>query len=56
MFGPAADILHAGPAAGLSLALRGPFADGLRAEPDNLVLRAARALVLLDRRDEAGDV
>jgi 4-diphosphocytidyl-2-C-methyl-D-erythritol kinase len=44
VFGPAADILHAGPAAGLSLVLQGPFAEGLRAEPDNLVLRAARAL------------
>ncbi len=44
VFGPAADILQVAPAAGLSLTLRGPFADGLLAEPDNLVLRAARAL------------
>ena len=44
VFGPAADRLHAEPAAGLSLTLDGPFAAGLVAEPDNLVLRAARAL------------
>ena len=44
VFGPAADLLHAAPAEELSLAVRGPFAAGLRAEPDNLVLRAARAL------------
>jgi 4-diphosphocytidyl-2-C-methyl-D-erythritol kinase len=44
VFGPAADILHASPATGLSLVLQGPFADGLLAEADNLVLRAARAL------------
>ncbi len=44
VFGPVADILHARPADTLSLTLAGPFAAGLRAEPDNLVLRAARAL------------
>ncbi len=44
VFGPAADILHAEPAVALTLTLRGPFAAGLAAEPDNLVLRAARAL------------
>ncbi len=44
VFGPAADVLHASPAAELSLAVEGPFAAGLTAEPDNLVLRAARAL------------
>jgi len=44
VFGPAMDSLHAEPAPGLSLALEGPFAEGLGAEPDNLVLRAARAL------------
>jgi 4-diphosphocytidyl-2-C-methyl-D-erythritol kinase len=43
-FGPAADIVHGAVAPGLSLRLEGPFAAGLRAEPDNLVLRAARAL------------
>ncbi len=44
VFGPAADRLHARPAAGLTLQIEGPFAEGLRVEPDNLVLRAARAL------------
>ena len=44
VFGPAADVLHAVPAEGLSLTLEGPFAGGLAAEADNLVLRAARAL------------
>ena len=44
VFGPAADVIHAAPASDLSLQLRGPFAAGLRAEPDNLVVRAARAL------------
>ena len=44
VFGPVADIVHARPADGLSLTLAGPFAAGLGAEPDNLVLRAARAL------------
>ena len=44
VFGAAADALEAAPAAGLSLALEGPFAAGLQAEADNLVLRAARAL------------
>jgi len=44
VFAGAHDRLSAAPADGLSLALDGPFAAGLRAEPDNLVLRAARAL------------
>jgi 4-diphosphocytidyl-2-C-methyl-D-erythritol kinase len=44
VFGPAQDVLHAEPADGLSLTLEGPFAAGLVAEADNLVLRAARAL------------
>ncbi|MBB3899304.1 4-(cytidine 5'-diphospho)-2-C-methyl-D-erythritol kinase [Roseococcus suduntuyensis] len=44
VFGPAADLLTATPAEGLSLALEGPFGAALQAEPDNLVLRAARAL------------
>ena len=44
VFGPAADVLHASGAADLSLTMEGPFAAGLAAEPDNLVLRAARAL------------
>lgn len=43
-FADCGDRLTAAPADGLSLALAGPFAAGLAAEPDNLVLRAARAL------------
>jgi len=38
------DVLRAQAAPQLSLALDGPFAIGLQAESDNLVLRAARAL------------
>jgi 4-diphosphocytidyl-2-C-methyl-D-erythritol kinase len=40
------DVLRAEPAQQLSLALEGPFAAGLAAESDNLVLRAARALAV----------
>ena len=42
VFGPAADRLALAPADDLSLALDGPFGAALDAEPDNLVLRAAR--------------
>ena len=44
VFGPAMDLVSAEPAEGLTLALTGRFGAALRAEPDNLVLRAARAL------------
>ncbi len=44
VFGPAADTVHAEVADQLTLRLTGPFAAGLVAEPDNLVLRAARSL------------
>lgn len=44
VFGPAADQLSVVPAKELSLTLAGPFGASLAAEPDNLVLRAARAL------------
>ena len=44
VFGPAADRLTATPAETLSLSLGGEFAVALAADPDNLVLRAARAL------------
>jgi 4-diphosphocytidyl-2-C-methyl-D-erythritol kinase len=44
IFAGAADQLTVAPADALSLSLTGPFAAGLSAEPDNLVLRAARAL------------
>ena len=44
VFAGIGDLLHAGSADGLTLDLHGPFAGGLAAEPDNLVLRAARLL------------
>jgi len=40
------DRLTAAPGTGLSLEVAGPFAEGLAGEPDNLVLRAARALAV----------
>ena len=43
-FADLADRVTAAPDAALALALDGPFADGLPAGPDNLVLRAAIAL------------
>lgn len=53
VFGPAADRLTATPGAALSLTLAGPFGESLAAEPDNLVLRAARALAA-EAGSEAG--
>ena len=44
VFAGAHDLLRAAPADTLSLTLEGPFAAGLSAGADNLVLRAARAL------------
>ena len=44
VFAGVADRLRAAPATGLSLDITGPFGGALAAEPDNLVLRAARAL------------
>jgi 4-diphosphocytidyl-2-C-methyl-D-erythritol kinase len=44
VFADVGDMLRADPAGALSLAVEGPFAGDLAAEPDNLVLRAARAL------------
>jgi 4-diphosphocytidyl-2-C-methyl-D-erythritol kinase len=44
VFVEAADHLAVAPAEELSLSLDGPEGDALRAEPDNLVLRAARLL------------
>ncbi len=44
VFGPAMDTVQAAAAGDLSLALDGVFGAALQAEPDNLVLRAARAL------------
>jgi 4-diphosphocytidyl-2-C-methyl-D-erythritol kinase len=43
-FAEIGDVVSAEPAETLSLRLAGPFAAGLAAEPNNLVLRAARAL------------
>jgi 4-diphosphocytidyl-2-C-methyl-D-erythritol kinase len=43
VFAPIADRLHFTPASALTLDLEGPFGAELAAEPDNLVLRAARA-------------
>ncbi len=42
------DVLAASPGEGLSLDVTGPFAGALATEPDNLVLRAARALGVAD--------
>ncbi|MDE2574800.1 MAG: 4-(cytidine 5'-diphospho)-2-C-methyl-D-erythritol kinase [Rhodospirillales bacterium] len=44
VFPPVGDTLRAAPEATLSLAIDGAFGAALAAEPDNLVLRAARAL------------
>jgi 4-diphosphocytidyl-2-C-methyl-D-erythritol kinase len=54
-FASVGDAVHAAPAADLSLTLTGPESAGLRAEPDNLVLRAARSMgqvaaLVLDKR------
>jgi 4-diphosphocytidyl-2-C-methyl-D-erythritol kinase len=44
VFADVADRLSATPGGDLALSVTGPFASGLSREPDNLVLRAARAL------------
>lgn len=44
VFADVGDVVRAAPAAALTLGLDGPESAALRAEPDNLVLRAARAL------------
>ncbi len=44
VFAAVGDTVRAEPAQRLTLAIEGPFAAALAAEPDNLVLRAARAL------------
>ena len=44
VFAGVGDTVTATPAKSLSLTIEGPFADGLDAAPDNLVLKAARAL------------
>lgn len=56
VFADVADRVFASPAHGLSLVVAGPEGAGLQAEPDNLVLRAARlmgvedAALILDKR------
>lgn len=45
------DMVSAEPADDLSLTVDGPFADALAGEPDNLVLRAARALAAAHGRE-----
>jgi 4-diphosphocytidyl-2-C-methyl-D-erythritol kinase len=44
VFAETGDRIDAAPAGELSLAIDGPFAVNLSADPDNLVLRAARGL------------
>jgi len=44
VFAEAGDLLRVAPADDLTLAIDGPFAEGLASEADNLVLRAARTL------------
>jgi 4-diphosphocytidyl-2-C-methyl-D-erythritol kinase len=51
VFADVADELRAEPAKSLELVLRGPFGAALDAEPDNLVLRAARALAAAAGRE-----
>ena len=48
------DLLRAAPAEAFSLALEGPFGGALQAEPDNLVLRAARGLAALTGVEAGG--
>lgn len=44
VFPEVGDVITARPADSLSLEITGPFAQGLRVEPDNLILQAARLL------------
>ena len=53
VFAGASDELRAAPAADLALSVEGPEAAGLAEEPDNLVLRAARALAAAAGRPAA---
>jgi 4-diphosphocytidyl-2-C-methyl-D-erythritol kinase len=53
-FADVGDEVSAEPAEALSLAIDGPFGAGLSAEADNLVLRAARALLAHAGRPDAG--
>lgn len=54
VFGGATDRLIFKPSEHLHLSVKGPFAEGLRQEPDNLIVRAARMLAKeLNRNAEA---
>jgi 4-diphosphocytidyl-2-C-methyl-D-erythritol kinase len=53
-FADVGDQVSAEPAPRLSLTIEGPFGGGLSAQEDNLVLRAARALLTHAGRPEAG--
>jgi 4-diphosphocytidyl-2-C-methyl-D-erythritol kinase len=52
-FADVGDRLHLRPAPGLSLAVEGPFGEGLSAGEDNLVLKAARSLLAEVGLDDA---
>jgi len=53
-FADVGDTIAGDPAPALSLQIGGPFGEGLSAGPDNLVLRAAEALLARAGRPEAG--
>lgn len=53
-FADIGDQISAEPAQTLSLTIQGPFGAGLSAQEDNLVLRAARALLAYAGRPDAG--
>ncbi|MBI1245400.1 MAG: 4-(cytidine 5'-diphospho)-2-C-methyl-D-erythritol kinase [Alphaproteobacteria bacterium] len=55
-FADIGDEVAAAPGELLSLALGGPFATALAGEPDNLVLRAARALAAASATDEGAKI
>lgn len=52
-FADIGDAVRCAPSGNLSLSIEGLFADGLSADEDNLVLRAARALLARAGRDDA---
>jgi 4-diphosphocytidyl-2-C-methyl-D-erythritol kinase len=53
-FADVGDTVSAEPADALSLSIQGPFGEGLSAGPDNLVMRAAGALLARAGRPDAG--
>ena len=56
VFADVCDVVSVAPSDGLSLALAGPEAASLTAEPDNLVLRAAEGLAALAGRAPSGKI